>query len=121
MSTWPRARGLLYLRKSLIGLFNKRLVEIDARLLHTGRSSMHISVHVSSADPREGVFELTSHCLTVFVALEQERPVPTRPWVPVTDEDRRLDAHAVHLMELRGRDTGTDRGVTPDRIGAEAG
>lgn len=28
------------------------LVQISARLLHTGHSSMHISVHVSSADPK---------------------------------------------------------------------
>ena len=27
------------------------IVEVRARLLHTGRSSMHVSVHVSSGDP----------------------------------------------------------------------
>ena len=32
------------------------LVEVDARLVHTGRTSMHILVSVSSADPKTGEF-----------------------------------------------------------------
>ena len=81
------------------------LVRLQARLLHTGNSSMHISVHVSGADPKIGEYQLTTHCLTVFVAIENGRPTKTREWRPVTDEDRRLDAHAVHLMELRASPT----------------
>jgi acyl-CoA hydrolase len=79
------------------------LVEVDARLLYTGRRSMHVSVHVRSGDPRtpdERV--LTTHCLTVFVALDASgRAAPVPRWRPTTDEDRRLEAHARHLMELR--------------------
>ena len=46
------------------------LVEVDARLLYTGRRSMHVSVHVRSGDPRTPEQRvLTTHCLTVFVAL----------------------------------------------------
>lgn len=89
--------GVRFYRPMPIG----SLVEVDARLLHTGRTSMHISVHVRSADPRFGDFQLTTHCLTVFVSLVEGRPAPTRAWVPTSPEDRRLDAHAVHLMALR--------------------
>lgn len=89
--------GIRFYRPIPIG----NLVEVRARLLHTGRSSMHISVHVSSADPRVANFDVTAHCLTVFVALADGRPVATRPWRPTTAEDVRLDAHAVHLMQLR--------------------
>jgi acyl-CoA hydrolase len=89
--------GIRFYRSIPIG----NLVLLSARLLHTGRSSMHISVHVSSADPRVGEFELNTHCLTVFVALADGRPVPTKAWRPTAEEDRRLDAHAVHLMKLR--------------------
>ncbi len=80
------------------------IVEVQARLLHTVRSSMHVSVHVASGDPKLPEMRLTTHCLTIFVALdEQRRPVPVPQWKPVTEEDRRLAAHAQHLMQLRAR------------------
>lgn len=92
--------GIRFYRPILIG----HIVEVRARLLHTGTSSMHISVHVSSGDPRVPRMELTTHCLTVFVALDQiGRPTPVPGWEPTQPEDRRLDDHAVHLMRLRSR------------------
>ncbi|MBI4943055.1 MAG: acyl-CoA thioesterase [Actinobacteria bacterium] len=89
--------GIRFYRPIPIG----NLVEVRARLLHTGRTSMHLSVHVLTADPKVGEYALTTHSLTVFVALDGGRPVPTPSWVPQAEEDRRLDAHAVHLMGLR--------------------
>lgn len=78
------------------------VVEVEARLLHTGTSSMHISVHVRSADPRSMEFQLTTHCLVVFVALDDHgRTVPCPPWTPASDEDRQLDQHAIDLVDLR--------------------
>ena len=100
--------GVRFYRPMPIG----SLVEVDARLLHTGRTSMHISVHVRSADPRIGTFQLTTHCLTVFVALADGRPAPTRPRHPETDEDERLDAHAVELVGLRTNDRAGAAGPT---------
>jgi len=92
--------GIRFYRPIMIG----HIVEVQARLLHTGRSSMHVSVHVSSSDPKVSEMRLTTHCLTIFVALdEQSRPVPVPQWNPVTEEDRRLDAHAQHLVQLRAR------------------
>lgn len=85
------------------------IVEVAARLVHTGRTSMHISVHVRSANPKVGEFELTTQCLTVFVALVDGNPTPVRPWIPVSEEDRRLDASAVQLKQLRTGSLGTGR------------
>ncbi len=83
-------------------LFIGDLVEVEARLLHTGTSSMHISVHVRSGDPKDGALRLTTHCLTVFVALRDDgAAVPVRDWEPATDEDRALAAHALDLVALR--------------------
>jgi acyl-CoA hydrolase len=96
-STAVFSGGVRFYRPIPIG----NLVRLEARLLHTGYSSMHIAVHVSCAAPEDGDFKLTTHCLTVFVALADGRPVKTPSWHPVTEEDRRLDAHAEHLMELR--------------------
>ena len=92
--------GIRFYRPVLIG----HLVQVQARLIYTGRSSMHISVHVRSGDPRESERQLTTHCLTVFVALDGDgRPTPVPRWEPSTAEDTRLDTHARHLMELRSR------------------
>ena len=82
------------------------LVEVEARLLHTGRTAMHLGVHVRSGDPAagEGSLELTTYCRTVFVGLdEQRRAVPTPTWQPVSEEDRALDAHALELVAIRER------------------
>ena len=94
------AGGFRFYRPILIG----SLVQVQARLLYTGRSSMHISVNVSSADPREGDFQLTTHCLPVFVGLDgHHQPVPVPQWKPETAEDHRLEAHARKLIAIRAQ------------------
>lgn len=90
--------GFRFYRPLLIG----HVVEVDARLLHTGRTSLHVSVHVRSGDPKEQDRRLTTHSMLVYVALGPDgRPAPVREWTPATDEDRALDSHARHLIELR--------------------
>jgi acyl-CoA hydrolase len=78
------------------------LVEVEARLIYTGRISMHVSVHVRSGNPASIERRLTTHCLIVFVALSPEgRSVEARAWEPTTEEDVRLFGHARHLIALR--------------------
>jgi 4-hydroxybenzoyl-CoA thioesterase len=92
------AGGVRFYRPLRIG----HLVEVEARLLHTGTTSMHVSVHVRSGDPATGELELTTHCLIIFVGLDEGgAAVPAPAWTPASDEDRALDAHALHLAELR--------------------
>lgn len=78
------------------------LVEVEARLLYTGNSSMHISVHVRSGDPSTMTLELTTHCLIIFVPLaDRGRAIQTPAWTPVNGEDHALQRHAQSLMQLR--------------------
>jgi acyl-CoA hydrolase len=92
------AGGVRFYRPLRIG----HLVEVEARLLHTGTTSMHISVHVRSGDPTASSLELTTHCLIVFVSLTPEgTAVTVPPWLPVSAEDLALDAHAQELGRLR--------------------
>ncbi|HEX4793172.1 MAG TPA: acyl-CoA thioesterase [Humisphaera sp.] len=78
------------------------LVEVRARLMHTGRTSMHISVEVSAADPRDGILKRTTGCVVVFVAIDsQTRPIPVPAWTPRTPEQIALQQHAIKLMEWR--------------------
>jgi acyl-CoA hydrolase len=80
------------------------LVEVHARLIYTGRTSMHITVDVQASDPRDGIFTATTHCVIVFVALDNDsRPVEVPKWTPETAEDRALQEYAVQMME-RGKD-----------------
>lgn len=90
--------GIRFLRPILIG----HLVEVTAQLVHTGRTSMHITVAVRAGDPREGGLSDTTHCTMVFVAVSSTgATVPVHAWVPVTTEDRRRESQVLKQMELR--------------------
>lgn len=90
--------GVRFYRPLLVG----DLVEVEGRLIHTGRTAMEISVHVRSGNPRTGELHLTTHCSMVYVALDAAgRKTPVRPWVPRLAEDVALDAHARTLIEIR--------------------
>lgn len=80
------------------------LVEVRARIALTGTTSMHIAVDVFSRGLREVDPVRTTHCLIVFVAVDeagQPRPVPL--WMPVTDEDRFLADYAREMKAQSAR------------------
>ena len=79
-------------------------VEVQAWLIHTGTSSMHVSVRVRSGNPRTGELNLTTECTMVLVGLDNDghkRAVP--PWKPTLSEDVALDTHAQTMVEIRAR------------------
>ena len=78
------------------------VVDVTARIIHTGPRSVHINVHVTTTDAHGGPAHLAAHGLVVVVALDERGNAATVPaWRPESDEDRRLDEHARHLIELR--------------------
>jgi acyl-CoA hydrolase len=80
------------------------MVEVRARLIYTGRTSMHVAVDVSAGDPKDNRYTQTTHCIIVIVAVDdQETPVEVKRWQPQTEEDEALEQYAKRLMELRGR------------------
>ena len=80
------------------------LVEVQSRILYNGRTSMHVAVHVRSKSLKSEQCVLTTECLVVFVALdEQGRPTPVPSWQPTSSGDKALEQHAIRLMGLRGR------------------
>jgi uncharacterized protein (TIGR00369 family) len=90
--------GIRFLRPILIG----HLVEVTARVVHTGRTSMHIALDVRSGDPRDGGLTETTHCTMVFVAVSSTgASVPVHRWVPATAADKALEIQALRQMELR--------------------
>jgi len=78
------------------------VVEVRARLIFTGRTSMHIAVDVRARDPKQGGYAKTTHCVTIFVALDSDgRPVEVPAWQPVSEEDLAMQGYAKKLMDLR--------------------
>lgn len=78
------------------------IVELEARLIHTGPHSMHIAVHVRARSPRETTWRDTTQCMSIFVTRDESGRASTVPQlVLASEEDVRLDAHAVDLVRRR--------------------
>ena len=77
------------------------LVTVAAKLVRTGTSSMQFAVDVRARDPMGGEGRLCTQCIIAFVALDkvEGQPVPVPPWVPETDEDRKLAEDADRVMQ----------------------
>ena len=90
--------GIRFHRPVLIG----NMVEVSARLIYTGRTSMHVAVEVSAGDPKEGVYTKTTQCIIVFVAVDDRgAPVEVERWEPESEQDIALEEYAKKLMSLR--------------------
>ena len=80
------------------------LVEVQARVCHTGRTTMHVSVLVSSCDPATREFEPATTCVLVFVAKDVDgRPTPVQPWVPRSQADRALSDNVEARTPIRAQ------------------
>jgi acyl-CoA hydrolase len=78
------------------------VVELQALVIRTGRTSLDIAVDVYARDPKSTVRRRTSHCVIVFVALNPDgKPAPVPRWQPQNDLDRALESYAGRVAELR--------------------
>lgn len=80
----------------------KDLVRIDADIIYTGRTSMHIKIDVFSRPVTETEFVKKTHCVIVFVAVDENgKPTEVPKLVPETEEEKQLENYAKKLMNLR--------------------
>ena len=78
------------------------LVEVEAKVIYTGNSSMHIALEVNACDPKSLNRRLTTHCIVIMVAVDESGEKVAIPnWQPVTEEDKRQYQSAIKLMEMR--------------------
>jgi acyl-CoA hydrolase len=78
------------------------LIKIDASVIYTGNTSIHIGIDVYSKDISKGKFEKKTHCIIVFVAVDEKgKPTTVKKWTPVTEEEIMLQEHAIKLKNLR--------------------
>jgi len=77
-------------------------VKLEAKVIYTGNSSMHISVDVWSGSLWEENWTKNTHCIIIFVAMDESgTPSSVPKWVPETEQDKALEAYAIRLMERR--------------------
>ncbi len=90
--------GIRFLKPIHIG----NMVEVSAKIIYTGNSSMHLAVDIEAEDLRDGTRHKTTHCVIVFVATDADgKPVPVPKWTPVLEQDKQLETYAIKLMALR--------------------
>lgn len=78
------------------------LVKIQARVIYTGSSSIHIAVDVFSRKISEAKFVKTTHCVIVFVSVDEEgKPRPTKKFITDTEREKHMEQYAKRLMQLR--------------------
>ncbi|MBN7815492.1 acyl-CoA thioesterase [Algoriphagus pacificus] len=78
------------------------VIKIDAAVIYTGNSSIHIMVEVYSRDFSEHQFEKKTHCIIIFVAVDEHgNPKTVKPWIPQTDQEKKLEEYAMRLKTLR--------------------
>jgi len=78
------------------------LVVARASVNYVGKTSMEVGVRIDTEHLVTGVRRHTNSCYVTFVAIDAEgRPVPVRPLLLETDEDRRRHTRAVARRRLR--------------------
>lgn len=90
--------GIRFMRPIHIG----HIVEVDAKVIYTGRTSMHIMVDVYSGDPKETERLQTTNCIIIFVAVDENgKPSLIPKWKAATPDEEKLEHYAQVLMERR--------------------
>ncbi len=78
------------------------LVEVTGKVIYTGTSSMHIAIDVQASDPKKLENILTTHCIVIMVAVDENgKPAKVEEWIPQTEEDINLRESAIRLMNMR--------------------
>ena len=77
------------------------LIEINAKVVHTGTSSMHLAVNLSCGDTTSTKLNKAMHCIMVFVAVDENKtPCQVPVWTAESEDDHRLEKYAVTIKDL---------------------
>jgi acyl-CoA hydrolase len=76
------------------------MVTLTAKIVHTGKTSMHIYIRVMAGDPKQNKMIETGHCIMAFVASDEEGcPVEVPTWKPQSKQDFALEKYAIQAKE----------------------
>ncbi|GLR72120.1 acyl-CoA thioesterase [Agaribacter marinus] len=91
------ANAIRFIRPILVG----QQVTISARIVHTGRTSMHIYVVVRASDPKEDAVVITNRCFITFMAIDEAGyPVEVPKFEASSDDDKKLEKVAIHAKDF---------------------
>ncbi|TDF37617.1 acyl-CoA thioesterase [Alteromonadaceae bacterium M269] len=91
------ANAIRFIRPILVG----QLVKLTARIVHTGKTSMHIYVVVRSGDPKDDAKVVTNRCFITFIAVDEAGyAVEVPKFVPETEEDKLLESVVVKAKDF---------------------
>ncbi|ACA86330.1 MULTISPECIES: acyl-CoA thioesterase [Shewanella] len=92
------AGGIRFVKPIHVG----NIVETSAKVIYTGRTSMHLGIDVRAGDPKHPERHLTTHCIVIMVAVDDDgNPSEVPEWCPVDEKDIELRDSAIRLMEMR--------------------
>ena len=78
------------------------LIEVTAKIIYTGKTSIHITIDLRSCRPQKCELSKAIHCIMVFVAVdENNKPVIVPSWNPIEESDIILEKYAIRIMGLR--------------------
>ncbi|PVH27107.1 acyl-CoA thioesterase [Sphingobacterium corticibacter] len=79
-----------------------QIVKVEAHVIYTGSTSMHIAIDVYARDLKKETFEKKTHCIIVFVATDDDgKSVSVPKWIPYTEEEKKQEEYAKRLMVHR--------------------
>lgn len=91
------ANGIRFIRPVLVG----QMLSVTARIVHTGKTSMHIYVVVRACDPKQSKAVVTNRCFITFMAVDDSGyPVKVPKFEPKNEEDKLLEQVAEHAKEF---------------------
>ncbi len=91
------ANGIRFIRPILVG----QLITVTARIVHTGKTSIHIYVVVKAVDPKESKTAVTNRCFITFMAIDDAGyPVKVPTYQPESDEDVLLEKAAMQAKDF---------------------
>ena len=92
--------GIRFMKPILVG----QKVVLNAKIVHTGKTSMHIFISVKAGDPKEMDMQETCTCIISFVAIDEDgNSVQVDHWEPETEEDKLMETFAIHAKEFSQR------------------
>lgn len=91
------ANAIRFIKPILVG----QMVEVSARIVHTGKSSMHMYVVVQANDTKGGGKKVTNRCFITFMAIDEGgTPVSVPKFEPQSTEDKQLEQVAIHAKDF---------------------
>jgi uncharacterized protein (TIGR00369 family) len=90
--------GIRFLQPISVG----ELVEVNAQVVRTGRTSLDVTIDIYAGNPRANTMRRACHCVMVFVAVTPEgQPQQVPTWTPTTPVEKALEKYALRLSEAR--------------------